>query len=478
MRGEDSAGGAARGGRCAGDRAPGAKGRAAVVTLERLCVQVVGTRAPARPSSSSPSSSLRLHRPRLQLLLLYASLSPPPSSTSLASLHPLLVFLSPPPPRLPPSRASIVPGFSSSSSLQLSPAAMAEASCAGAPPIKRLLDQQARYPGPVHDRLQHASGSLSLRPQAGPALRGPDPFASFAHAAPSARRLNLHLAGLQQPSLPDRGLTNPLLSPARSSPPSASRTQEPSVPSWALEFGRFEAAHDTVVTPRQLDRLPVQLPALPPLHAASPPSALTPTSFRGPVPFSAPSLANLGPSIEPDFASDLARWMSSHGAQDMAPVDAALESFARQLELNEAPVSAAAAATTEATACPPSSTSRLSDLDGPELENLPPLAATSPPPDLASHRLDEAPPRPQTPDQASPTSAPPRSAVAEVASRLLEAVDHEDGQKWQQSTFLSLMRDFKHGRKDIVDNQICSMGDHELTTAAAETSQPLERHEA
>ena len=44
--------------------------------------------------------------------------------------------------------------------------------------------------------------------------------------------------------------------------------------------------------------------------------------------------------------------------------------------------------------------------------------------------------------------------MSEAAEQLLETVQHEQGEKWQKSNFLSLMRDFRDGRKDIVDGEI------------------------
>jgi hypothetical protein len=49
---------------------------------------------------------------------------------------------------------------------------------------------------------------------------------------------------------------------------------------------------------------------------------------------------------------------------------------------------------------------------------------------------------------------PDNTDVSEVARKLLESVEHEQGDKWKNSRFLALMRDFRDGRKNIVDNDI------------------------
>ncbi|SPO02647.1 uncharacterized protein DNG_05320 [Cephalotrichum gorgonifer] len=55
------------------------------------------------------------------------------------------------------------------------------------------------------------------------------------------------------------------------------------------------------------------------------------------------------------------------------------------------------------------------------------------------------------------------SAVSDMARKILQAVDHEDGEKWRESSFLALMRDFRDGRKDVAENSI-----QDIRGAAAE----------
>ena len=46
------------------------------------------------------------------------------------------------------------------------------------------------------------------------------------------------------------------------------------------------------------------------------------------------------------------------------------------------------------------------------------------------------------------------TTVSHLASKILQAVDHEDGEKWKDSSFLELMRDFRDGRKDVAGDTI------------------------
>jgi pantothenate synthetase len=46
------------------------------------------------------------------------------------------------------------------------------------------------------------------------------------------------------------------------------------------------------------------------------------------------------------------------------------------------------------------------------------------------------------------------SDVSEIAKKILDTVNHEDGVKWRESTFLALMRDFRDGKKVIVEDTV------------------------
>lgn len=56
--------------------------------------------------------------------------------------------------------------------------------------------------------------------------------------------------------------------------------------------------------------------------------------------------------------------------------------------------------------------------------------------------------------ETSQTGADGRTAVSHLARKILQAVDHEADEKWMDSSFLALMRDFRDGRKDVSENTI------------------------
>lgn len=68
-------------------------------------------------------------------------------------------------------------------------------------------------------------------------------------------------------------------------------------------------------------------------------------------------------------------------------------------------------------------------------------------PDLERLGLDEA-------EQAPAEHVQSTSDISEAARQILDSVQHEQGDKWKNSRFLSLMKDFRDGNKDIINNEI------------------------
>ncbi|PMB72051.1 hypothetical protein BM221_002151 [Beauveria bassiana] len=159
-----------------------------------------------------------------------------------------------------------------------------------------------------------------------------------------------------------------------------------------------------------------------------------------------PAAATVG---EADFDQEMAKWMASNAATgNMAQVDAAMEQMARELELNEQALAEGTdAATTTAAAA--HDEKHFSDLGVPELNNLT-LENREAPIVTPPEPLQEE----NTAAEMLSDDARNKSAVSEAAERLLESVQHESGEKWQNSVFLALMRDFRDGKKDIVGNEV------------------------
>lgn len=187
------------------------------------------------------------------------------------------------------------------------------------------------------------------------------------------------------------------------------------------------------------------------------------SQFNVQTPFGLPALgaqAFPGPNgsmgSQPEFDQELSRWMAIYGSgAGMEAVDAAMEQMARELEplastaggivtaKEESPISDHEARIAPAIAKDQIET-HFTDLETPEIGSL------SLQPSVTQETAADVQQKEKDPQKHQAG----RSAVSEAAERLLESVKAEDGDKWKNSTFLSLMRDFRDGRKDIVDNEV------------------------
>ncbi|UNI18149.1 hypothetical protein JDV02_004437 [Purpureocillium takamizusanense] len=375
---------------------------------------------------------------------------------------------------------------------------MAEASCSGPSPFKRLVDHQSRDVSHHQDRLVDRAGgvnghaSFRSAPQHhhhpaqqghhdsfGAFLNGQGPSAGVIPGMPHspAGRLNAHAAALQQPGLP------PLINMQHDFAQQQSRAS-PDLTSWASDFSRFTAAGNNHHQQAPQMRAAAAAAAPMQMHVAQPNfqgafgQAFSPMFSQqqgGPAAFMQQQQQPGAAPAASDFDQEMARWMASNGGGNMTDVDAAMEQMARELELNEAalPQTSEAEAGEEAVATSQQTFSTsMSDLETPELGNLSlhdtttttinnNAAETIAPMTAQDMILDHDQQQQQQEQQpadaeadANNAAAKGKSAVSEAAERLLESVQHEAGEKWQNSVFLSLMRDFRDGRKDIVDNEI------------------------
>ncbi|ODA75872.1 hypothetical protein RJ55_08513 [Drechmeria coniospora] len=344
---------------------------------------------------------------------------------------------------------------------------MANASCSGGTPFKQLIDHQSRDVSHHQDRLVDRSGinghasfrSAPRHPAEGQAsfgafIDGPSPVGSLPGLPHSpASRLATHATALQQPSF------------MQAAPTHARVAAAPDMSNWAADFTRF-----TGCTQQTRALAPTAAPlAVPMAHQANyqPPfgQTLAPMYNHAGLAYMDPRSAAPLPS---DFDQDLARWASVNRAGSMAQVDAAMEQMARELELNEAALPEEVAAAVEQTS-ETRQNDHLTDLETPELGNLTLNDPATPRLDPIAAQVDE-----QVLDHipADEVGVPKgKSAVSEAAERLLESVQHEGGEKWQNSVFLSLMRDFRDGRKDIVDNEVRQMDGDVVGTGVEQQQQ-------
>ncbi|KAJ4155302.1 hypothetical protein LMH87_000556 [Akanthomyces muscarius] len=335
---------------------------------------------------------------------------------------------------------------------------MADASCSGGTPFKQLTDHQSRDVSHHQDRLVNGNqprGAFRSRPQN--MAQGPQEFDAFMgtpaglpgmHHDP-AGRLAAHAAALN-PAQAAASAFGPSVAPELTyqahSPAPAMNSN------WAADFSKFAAQQPQHQQQPQQQRGPMFAGAANPMQMNFQ-SAFSPqqTSFS---PFFAPAggayaqpQQQQAVAGEADFDQEMAKWMASNTATgNMEQVDAAMEQMARELELNE---QALAQDQSAATAKDAQDERHFSDLGVPELNNLT-LENREAPTVTPPEPLQEE----NTVADMLADDARNKSAVSEAAERLLESVQHESGEKWQNSVFLALMRDFRDGKKDIVGNEV------------------------
>ncbi|XWX01939.1 hypothetical protein V2A60_009971 [Cordyceps javanica] len=335
---------------------------------------------------------------------------------------------------------------------------MADASCSGGTPFKQLMDHQSRDISHHQDRLvngNQARGAFRSRSQN--MAQGPQDFDAFMgtpaglsgmHHDP-AGRLAAHAAALN----PAHAAASPFGPTAAPDLVYQAPTAAPEMASnWAADFTNFTAQQPQRQALQQQQRQgPMFAGAANPMQMGFQ-SAFAPQQ-SGFSPFFAPAGgAYAQPQAaagEADFDQEMAKWMASNTATgNMEQVDAAMEQMARELELNEQALAGTETTTTEVTTAVQDDR-HFSDLGVPELNNLT-LESREAPTVTPPEPLQEE----NTAADMLADDARNKSAVSEAAERLLESVQHESGEKWQNSVFLALMRDFRDGKKDIVGNEV------------------------
>ncbi|KAF9875990.1 hypothetical protein CkaCkLH20_06436 [Colletotrichum karsti] len=175
-------------------------------------------------------------------------------------------------------------------------------------------------------------------------------------------------------------------------------------------------------------------------------------------------------TAQADFDQEMDRWMAAHGDGKIEDVDAIMEELARQLEQEQAGVQEpqdqqnveTSASTAEASlenSLAAEQSARQNSREASLAQNVgivddhgSVIDARLEPnhlPDMSRLDINET----LESTSAEPTSQRP-SEISEAARQILDSVQHEQGDKWKNSRFLLLMRDFRDGNKDIVDNEI------------------------
>ncbi|KAH7161497.1 hypothetical protein EDB81DRAFT_642278 [Dactylonectria macrodidyma] len=320
---------------------------------------------------------------------------------------------------------------------------MADDSCGGQTPFKRLLNQQSGESSGQQDRLvgrpgSQANGSFRSAPQG---AQGQDGFSQFMGGPANLPGVS---AISPQPHLQAAGRLAAHATAMQPVHPPAYAPQAPAavVNNWAADFNRMSQQQRQSGTPMananyQMPmgmanpQLPYQAGVAQPNWGFSPLYGPTNGGF-----VNANAAAAQRPYAESDFNREMARWMATHGpraAGGMEDVDAIMEEMAREIERNEAQEAQEAEQAAQR-----------------EIQND--VQHEAQPPDMQSLSVEDT--QTLSAEDTQTTAPKAKSEVSEAAERLLESVQHEGGDKWKNSNFLALMRDFRDGRKDIVENEI------------------------
>ncbi|KAG9253720.1 uncharacterized protein F5Z01DRAFT_656557 [Emericellopsis atlantica] len=332
---------------------------------------------------------------------------------------------------------------------------MAEASCSGPSPFKSLVDHHQRNTSHHQDRfVNNTPAGQSFRSQQAQGPSSQNDFAAFMDGASqlsgppphhAAARLANHAAALE----PHQHHHQPhFAQPQQQQPPAG-------MGGWAADFARFAQQsqpqqHHQPHPQQQHQQQP--MPQQPMFHPQRMAGAFGFQNQQSPLygptnsGFLDPQVAHAQrPAAEADFDTEMSKWMSQHGsstaqnAKAMEDVDAVMEQMARALEVTENAVQ---------------EQDELAQAQGPQLTDLRR--------EEIGHLQSSTPPSEQ--ETTAAEAAKGRSEVSEAAERLLDSVRHEDGDKWKNSIFLSLMRDFRDGKKDIVGDEIRETEEEEVVS--------------
>jgi hypothetical protein len=257
--------------------------------------------------------------------------------------------------------------------------------------------------------------------------------------------------------------------------------------SWAMDFATFNSAPQASATAPMVAPAPshhgYHVPMMP--HAHVGPSAFLGGGFAGPTMLQAgPRTSNSyaaatntstqypqdSATAEVEFDNAMAQWMAINGHGE--DVNGILEEMAQELEegqragLPELQPTRVSALETNASAATVDFAGAETATQAARMESGS-LNAPGVLPELTNLRLDDREQQVTADNDVADQSQ--GSEVSEAARQLLETVQHEQGEKWQKSRFLHLMREFRDGTKSIVNEEIRESGDRTTSTGVSST---------
>ncbi|KAE9581418.1 hypothetical protein CGMCC3_g2879 [Colletotrichum fructicola] len=355
---------------------------------------------------------------------------------------------------------------------------MGDNSCSGSTPFKSLVDHGGQDRSLHQDRFsttfasQHAfrsSGSMSS-PQAqhdfGAFLTTNAP-SSHSRPIPSpsiAPHLVNHYDGrlsMNNPASTSRlSNTIPSVDESAARRPYHIPNAPPEATGWAQDFARFSqntpaSSSSALIRPiTQNSSLRSADFATNMMTFPSRPSFFRPVGDPGALVENGPT-SHGADAVQAEFDLEMDRWMAAHGDSRLEDIDAIMEELARQMEQEE--ITAAQnddrtlGISLRGEQLMPATVDGETSVEEKDHSVQAPSGTSQPNqlPDVSRLGID---------DMADTTSAdlasPGQSEISEAARQILESVQHEQGDKWKNSRFLLLMRDFRDGYKDIIDNEI------------------------
>ncbi|KAK1524271.1 uncharacterized protein CCOS01_09358 [Colletotrichum costaricense] len=372
---------------------------------------------------------------------------------------------------------------------------MADSSCSGSTPFKGLVDHGAQDRSLHRDRFsstpslqqgfRSTSQTVSAPAQAGfgefldsngagqVSINTPQTLNSPASSFPRG------LQSFQSSAAPASRIIPPNLYQSTSQIPTASRqnvsmASPPRTSSWAQDFASFSRAPPgagNYTTGFSSSQYPAPVAGFTQNMMGS---HLRPWLF-GPQGGSVTATNHGVTNTEADFDVEMNRWMAANGDGQMEDLDTVMEQLARELEQEQQPEAATQASRDTTGSSVDTFTTSLYVSVQDEAQGIQTFDATASTnqqipgassvlgidaigvskrasfpdhmPDLERLGLDEA-------EQASAEHVQSTSDISEAARQILDSVQHEQGDKWKNSRFLSLMKDFRDGNKDIVNNEI------------------------
>ncbi|KZL80233.1 peroxin 20 [Colletotrichum incanum] len=379
---------------------------------------------------------------------------------------------------------------------------MADSSCSGSSPFKSLVEHGAQdrslhqdrfaVAPSIHQGFRSTGSASSVQAQAN--------FGAFLGSNVSGQvgpitlptygsSISRSLQGLQAPPMPvaqhghrfSPEVSSAVATTAVHIPPQQSHAANPLIaaPSWAQDFAKFSKGVQNTGSQASGFSATQHHSPVPAGFRNSMTSLQFGPSFFRPV---SGSSVNAVASAEADFDLEMDQWMATHGNGRMEDVDAVMEQIAQELEQEqeqryktadqESRIDLGASLDTTATFSPSVSledtTQRMRStpvtevinqqandgqhlLDASDTAVLRTEILTGQMPDVSRLGLDEG---------SDPTVTGPveqgqsPTEISEAARQILQSVQHEKGDKWKNSRFLMLMKDFRDGNKDIVDDEI------------------------